>query len=191
MAEYNHLTTVGAIVTELYKIPTKVGTSTNIQISASAAQKMEYRVGAEDFTTYTSLIQELLDMGATGQDYFDTINAKEYMFQSSKEKVITSCHRAEARLYAYYLIDKLKKMQNNTVSNDRQSAGEGSLSPSKIDKLYEMKDEILDSAYEILDSINFDIDNPTIEGASNVWIFGTKTVDLVIDLYEEEEAEDE
>ena len=172
MAVYNHLEAIGAIVNELFKVPGTTGMTLNKQIHASASAKMLQRIGGENYVVYTGLFTALADT-----DAYDVIVDKEFYSQTVSERVLMQCQRAEASLYAYYLIPKLKKLNNNDVSYDGISLGQGNLSPSDLDKLKNKRDEFLTDAYDILDTVDFSLGDYGVTQNSGAFFYVTDTND--------------
>jgi len=179
MAAYNHLEAIGAIVNDLFKVPN--GTTINKQIHASASAKMLQRIGGVNYNIYRDLFTSLAD-----SDAYDAIAEKEFYSQSPSERVLMQCQRAEANLYIYYLIPKLKKLQNNDVAFEKINLGKGGLDMAELDKIKNKRDEFLDDAYDILDSIDFNMGDYGVNQTSTITIMLTDNRENVYDIEEEE-----
>lgn len=109
----------------------------------SAAQRMESMMGSQDYGNYVTMFTENVYSSSS-----------EYHEMSGSQKKLWSLENAETYFCLYYLALALKKMTKGDVFKDRYETGtEGrSISPSSIDKIFQMRNGYLQVGNEIIAS---------------------------------------
>ena len=180
MAVYNHLDAIAEIVSELFNIPKDMDIIP--QVHASASAKIIARVGGINYNIYCELFKALADT-----DEYDAIKGKQFYEQTPAERVLMQCQRAEANLYIYYLLPKLKKLDKNQTAFSNINMGKGGLGIEDLDKIEDLRDKYLDDAYEILDTVDFELGDYGVNQKSGFTAIVTDTREYVYDIEVDEE----
>ena len=135
MAVSLHLSRITVLAKNLAQLSTAaIGRLTAVmdEVYTLASSRMEKQLGSSGYGDYVALFD-----GATFSR--DT----EFAAMASGQRKLRMLESAEAYYLLYFFVLSLRELQDKTVLLDVKRFGEGTLEPSEISSLMEMRDEYL------------------------------------------------
>lgn len=163
----DHSQAIANKVKALFNIEKPDDNSIFVEVHRNASAKVN-DILQDDYARYIALFTDLTDLE------YDAILALEYYLQTDEQKILMKSENAEAYLYMYYLMDKLRFISEDDIRLREQSFGTGSIKPEDINDMIDFRHEYYNKAKAILLSIDFD--NYTVVGVTDMWINTTKTI---------------
>lgn len=160
---YNHNKSIAERVMGLLNL-TDEEFSEYPEVHRLASAEMIGKIGSSNYAVYASLFSELT------QAQYDAIVEKELWMQNTRERLLVMSESAEAYLYAYFLIPKMKKISQNNLSFDNINQSGSGISPIGERDIKRKQNSFYDDAMSLLEKLDFNIDGEGILTGSNVMV---------------------